>query len=281
MGLFRAVLAIITDWYSWSASDLELRNIIFAMVFAIVMLLEIMKKSSTTLRVIFGLIYGILMIIHFVVTGFEPYAQFTALSSVVLLALVYRGIWMYLMPSLFLGAIIILVIDPSFYSFLNLASEDASSPNRWDTNYWISALAIGGLIYYSIETYASRMKSLDQISKELEVSNRKLEQQNRQVTESKLELEEVNGQLDLRVKDRTKELFVKNEAMENYIKLNTQEIIQPLQKTIAAINKLEEKELDNEFIPLIQQSGKELEQIFSSIKKTLENEGRLSRGDIL
>ncbi len=274
-GLLRSVLALISDWHTWSTdSTLQFRNLIFGLVFGSVIILEVEGWAKEWLRVIFGLIFCTVMSLHYLITGaLEDFASFTALGSLTMLILVYRGVWMFIVPSIYLLLILSVMFYPEMYTFLGAGSENVSSPFRWDINFWIASSAVSILLYYLKNTYNKRALEISVLNEKLKASNEELSKQNQFLETTRAKLDNANHILNQRVEERTRELFKKNAAISDYMELNSREVKSPLYQTSREVKKWHPSyELSQESIDLkklLRESADELEDIYVDINNQL------------
>jgi signal transduction histidine kinase len=107
----------------------------------------------------------------------------------------------------------------------------------------------------------------------LQISNEEIQSQNEEISAQAEEIRGINENLEQIVNDRTKELEMKNKALQEYAFINAHKLRRPVASILGLINiasKLQLKEEDHAIITHLEKSSLELDEIVSSITKTIE-----------
>jgi signal transduction histidine kinase len=107
----------------------------------------------------------------------------------------------------------------------------------------------------------------------LQISNEEIQSQNEEISAQAEEIRGINENLEQIVKDRTKELETKNRALQEYAFINAHKLRRPVASILGLVNiasKISLKEEDRSIIMHLEKSTLELDEIVSSIARTIE-----------
>jgi signal transduction histidine kinase len=114
----------------------------------------------------------------------------------------------------------------------------------------------------------------------LQLSNEEIQAQNEEIVSQGEEIRVINENLEKIVLERTMELEKKNKALEEYAFINAHKLRSPVASILGLINLLRKTSLDDEargIMPHLQDSTDKLDEIVSSITKTIEKGERGNR----
>lgn len=268
------------DLYKSASLVLILRDIIAIVIFGAFIFLVYKGKDNQWTKGVFSVLFIILLTLSFNQTGIvNGYGKFDALGSLIFLIMINRGLLMWIFPAIFFGVIIYLLYDPHPIPITQAPHEHSM------VNFWICCLGLSALVYYIKHQYDQRKARLLEVHKALESSNLERMHQNKELRKVKKELNKANEKLNKRISKRTVQLNKRKEMIMEYVNLNTEEILPPLKNTIMEINTLKKpveklSSQESQLFDLLQHSGSELDLIYETIKKSLIEEGKLSRYDI-
>ncbi|MFZ6000373.1 MAG: hypothetical protein ACOYW3_07665, partial [Bacteroidota bacterium] len=100
----------------------------------------------------------------------------------------------------------------------------------------------------------------------------------RQLKDQKRKIEQINGELEQRVKERTSELETQNKRLAEYAFINSHLLRAPLSRILGLINLAERDQSlkEAEMIDLLKKSGDELDQIVRKISEALHDTNYIS-----
>jgi ligand-binding sensor domain-containing protein len=149
-------------------------------------------------------------------------------------------------------------------------------PPFWQT-LWFYALATIGVLFtiYIIITFRERKLQKDKHLLEASVKERTLEifKKNEEIHAQAEEIRAINENLEELVKERTSQLERKNKALEEYAFINAHELRAPVASILGLISLMETIELDEDqkiYLQHLQTSAQKLDTVVRSIGKAIE-----------
>ena len=160
----------------------------------------------------------------------------------------------------------------------------SQNPDIYYLDFWITALGIGAIVFYLRHSYEDHQVELSDVTNQQKETNSKLESQIAELVTNRHELEQLNEGLKSDVDSHSVSLLKQNEAIRDYIDLNTNEIRDPLKTTQQGIQRLKVNgnatQETTELLALLRTSGIELNNTYEIVKEKLINDGTIARKHI-
>ena len=130
------------------------------------------------------------------------------------------------------------------------------------------SLAIIWLLFYSKNVFTSSRNRLHAINKELQEKGDEITEKNELLVKQNHALNLLKKELEEKVLERAERLHQQKDNIEEYLKLTLSDLKRPYERTINAINQLEDTK-DDKLMLLIKDSGKKLEVEMKNLKDRL------------
>lgn len=131
-------------------------------------------------------------------------------------------------------------------------------------------LAIIWLVFYCKNVFISARDELHTINEELGTKGNEIKEKNELLTKQNHALNLLKEELEVKVLERAERLHQQKDNIEEYLKLTLSDLIKPYERTINAINQLENPN-DDKLMQLIMDSGKKLEVEMKNLRDRLSD----------
>lgn len=270
IGTLRSVVALIMDGQSQSGYIDLWVDVGFLIAFVIPLILMIFPFAYERVAIIFFSILSLLLALNWINKGgLEGTAEYNFIAGIVMFSIILRGKWLITLVALLIALEIALIYAWDNYSSSLKFLLDDYQPEVF--NYLFVSIAIVVITYYSKAIFDRRRLQLIENRKSLRLTMKQIKDGNRSLMIRKKELVEANRLLEQRVEQRTRELETQKESIAKYLQLSLEEINQPLQKTIVAINNLQRYATD-EIIDMLISEGEDLKVEIDNLKSHLQSQ---------
>lgn len=277
LATLRLFVALYVDTQRENPSAAELlTDATMLLVFGLLLVLGLRQANFQSVHPLFGLLIIILLGFNFLeFKGVAGTSRFNYYSGIYVVALVYAGRWLYVLLSVQLLFLVFLTFSTltqaSWVQFFYLDFE----PDP--TDFLFALVALGFLSFYLKGITLREVDKFEQFSRELNLKVAEAKTVNRSLVEQRLALQQAQEGLEAEVVRRTKTLEAKQLAIENYTRLNTT----ALQDPVKELGKLmDEFSPTDSMTVMLRVSHQELSVVFNSIKDTLEAQEELHRSKI-
>ena len=152
--------------------------------------------------------------------------------------------------------------------------------------FWLITFSIVFIINYiqekNKEILAERNHELSELKEEIENKNEELNTQNEEISKINDELTQLNENLEVRIKERTRDLEKRNEQLTEYAFINAHLLRAPVARVIGLLNLLDKTKIKAKRMEIaehMKKAGKDLEEVVSHITETLEDSYEENRPD--
>jgi hypothetical protein len=234
------------------------------------------KKSFSNISVLFGMVISILLAYNFIryggASGFSKYNYYAGLYMI---TMVYTHRQLYRMVGFNLGLLaLILIIDQAAPQWLEWSRVD--SPVRTDA-FWLTLIMLAFFTYYLKELTISQGKKLSALNDTMAEQIREVRKNNRMLEASNLKLKEVQTDLEREVNRRSEILQRKTQSIENFIHVNSSDLIGAVDNLLKS---MEHVESDSRYNDYWRNAGRELLTVVQSIRNNLNKDILLNRKSV-
>lgn len=179
-----------------------------------------------------------------------------------------------------LGTLIISAIATSIF----ISSNEALVLSEFFVNGGLLLMASGVFTFMLIKTrYDLTLKeikarlALQMMNEEIQAQNEEIQTQNEEIHSQAEEIKGINDNLEAMVRERTRELEMKNRALEEYAFINAHQLRSPVASILGLINLVNKVELNDEakiIITHLHDSTEKLDKVVTTITKAIERGDR-------
>lgn len=221
----------------------------------------------------FGIILTLLLALNFIqFGGVDGYSKFNYYAGLFILIMIYSHRAMIITVTFhLLTLLVLLVLEHIHHPLLNIFFIH-QHPQSYD--FWFTLLTLSFFTFYLKEVTIQKGESLTRLNELLRERVRESRKLNRLLAERNETLKKAQAKLESEVTRRSLTLQLKNQAIENFIQTNQQELAKPVQELVNAIDTLDER---YKYSAYLKNTARELETITKSIYAKLENNIPLDR----
>jgi hypothetical protein len=274
LGIFRMLIALILDFARNPLSIVEIVTDSFLLsIFTWLLVAAKNRKSQKEISPFFGIIASVLILVNYLeFGGAMGNARFNFYAGIFLLVMLYSANRMkYLLVFYFC---LMMLINYGFVTQNDFMTQFRIEAAHNLANFTFTLICIAFLtvlLKYVTETqidqYESLNRQLRSKIKESKKASRKLAKQHK-------ELAHAQELLEQQIKLKTEALESKNQAVENYVKYNTQHLNTHLDNLDSLAGGIKGNETMS---ILLRASCAELKAVIENITKTLDSEQHLDR----
>lgn len=266
LGSFRVSVAVSIDLLKGKRSE-ELLVDTGVLLILLVVLYVTWRKPLEKIHIAIGFILTLLLALNFIqFGGVDGYSKFNYYSGLFILIMIYNHRARVITVSFHLLVLLIILmleyLDHPILEPLFIHQHPQSS------DFWFTLLTLSFFTFYLKEVTVQKGESLTKLNDLLGERVRESRKLNRLLAEKNDALKRAQANLESEVSRRSVTLQVKNQAIENFIQTNQQELIQPVQELVRTINAIDES---SPYTVYLKGTGKELEAIAKSIYTNLDN----------
>lgn len=231
------------------------------------------RKPLEKIHIVIGFILTLLLALNFIqFGGVDGYSKFNYYAGLFILIMTYNQRARIITVSFHLLVLLIILVleytDHPMLEPLFIQQHPQSS------DFWFTLLTLSFFTFYLKEVTVQKGESLTKLNDLLGERVRESRKLNRMLAEKNEALKKSQVNLESEVSRRSRTLQVKNQAIENFIQTNQQELIYPVQELVATIHTLDEC---LPYANYLKSTGMELKAIAESINTKLDNNIPLDR----
>ncbi|HRJ30711.1 MAG TPA: hypothetical protein PLV21_02115 [Cyclobacteriaceae bacterium] len=231
------------------------------------------RKPPEKIHIAIGFILTLLLALNFIqFGGVDGYSKFNYYAGLFILIMTYNQRARIITVSFHLLVLLIILVleytDHPMFDPLFIQQHPQSS------DFWFTLLTLSFFTFYLKEVTVQKGESLTKLNDLLGERVRESRKLNRMLAEKNEALKKAQVNLENEVSRRSRTLQVKNQAIENFIQTNQQELIYPVQELVATIHTLDER---LPYAKYLKSTGMELRAIAESINTKLDNNIPLDR----
>lgn len=272
LGVLRVSIALIQDLlYRVKSGEMLVDAGILTCL--LVVLHTTWRNPQKKIHIAFGFLLTLLLALNFIqFGGVDGYSKFNYYAGLFILIMIYNQRTLFITVSFHLLVLLILLaleyIRHPLLDFFFIHQHPQSS------DFWFTLLTLSFFTFYLKEVTVQKGESLTKLNDLLGERVRESRKLNRMLAEKNEALKKAQVNLESEVSRRSRTLHVKNQAIENFIQTNQQELIYPVQELVATIHTLDER---LPYANYLKSTGMELKAIAESINTKLDNNIPLDR----
>jgi len=278
LGAFRVMLGIANDVIrNLVKPEQLLLDVVFIAVFAAVFMLALRRKQITHVPLIYGIVFILLLGINFVqlgkTRGLSELNYYTGFIGIIML---YSGRRLYILLTLQVALVIFLIIldympsDPVSKIFFSQVTTGR-------VGFVFAILITIAFTVYLKRIIKGEVARYDSVNEDLRSKIQEIKNKNLELEMKQAELQFVQELLKTEIDNRSYELKKQNEAIENYLRYNTEELAKPLHRLHAEINRLDQS---SPLHRMVLSASAELHRVAGSLQKAIEKGERIQRSKI-
>lgn len=234
-------------------------------------------RSVQGVGIIFGLLLSVLLAVNFFqFGGSSGYTKFNYYTGLYVIILVYSGRKLIITVTfhvLLLLAIIVLdYLNHPIEKYLFISAE--ATP----TDFWFTIIIISIFTYHLKRLTDTHSRNLSRLNSDLSERIREDMNLKRLLDEKNNELKEAQEHLQHEIDRRSAVLQRKNQSIENFLKINTRELVDPV---VQLIDTVQNSKNSSPLFDLLKKSTIELEAISKSIRDAIQSEQPVDRRNIM
>ncbi|MEQ9231311.1 MAG: hypothetical protein RIF46_11570 [Cyclobacteriaceae bacterium] len=265
IGSLRAFLAVLSDLANEdiSAPILLIDSTLFLIFFGATGLI-FFGKIRRVHPIVPVLISGLVMISFIQFGGVHGSTEYNIMAVAMLLVLILsRKSW--IMPlTLYLSALIWVMLDFHFNGILRQTFFLKESSELDSFIFTIGAIVLFMIVFKAVIGFERR--KMTAIQNQLNNQSIEIETQTEELKIQEKEYLQANQELEKEIELQTKNIRKQDEAIKNYIELSTSELMMPLEK-IKTLSQT--SQVSGQLGDLLKESTKELEHVLTQLKKEL------------
>jgi len=272
LGSLRTAVAVALDFFEGTRSE-EILVDVGILTILLLVLGIIWRKPFTKIPIGIGLMLTILLAFNFIqFGGVDGYTKFNYYAGLFIVIMIYNGRSLYITVGFHMIVLITLLIleyvnHPILENFL-------ISQHPQSNDFWFTLITLSLFTYYLKEVTILKGEHLTKLNNLLGERVRESRKLNRLLAEKNNALKMAQANLEHEINKRSETLRVKNQAIESFIQTNQQELIDPVQELVKAIQQLNQ---NSRYGMYLKSTGVELESVAKSIYRKLDNNEPLSR----
>jgi len=272
LGSLRVSVAVILDLIKGTKPEEVLVDTGILLILMVVLYVT-WRRPLEKIHIIIGFLLTILLALNFIqFGGVDGYSKFNYYAGLFILIMIYNQRTRVITVSFhLLVLLIILILEHMDHPLLEpffIQQHPQSS------DFWFTLLTLSFFTFYLKEVTVQKGENLTKLNELLGERVRESRKLNRLLAEKNEALKKAQAKLESEVNRRSEDLQVKNQAIENFIQTNQQELISPVQELVKTIDSLDE---GSPYAVYLKSTGKELETIAKSIYTKLDNNIPLDR----
>ncbi|MBX2961418.1 MAG: hypothetical protein KF687_02830 [Cyclobacteriaceae bacterium] len=272
LGSLRVGAAIILDLLNRNKLE-EILVDAGILLILLVVLYVTWRRPLGKIHIIIGFSLTFLLALNFIqFGGVDGYSKFNYYSGLFILIMIYNQRAMVITVSFHL--LVLLAILMLEYFDHPLLEPLFIHHHPQSSDFWFTLLTLSLFTFYLKEVTVQKGESLSKLNNLLGERVRESRKLNRLLAEKNDALKRAQANLEHEVSRRSATLQTKNQAIENFIQTNQQELINPVQELVNTIDSLNE---GSPYTAYLKSTGKELESIARSIYTKLDNNIPLDR----
>ncbi|HEX5167819.1 MAG TPA: hypothetical protein VFW11_01495 [Cyclobacteriaceae bacterium] len=234
------------------------------------------EKSISNISIVFGFAISVLLALNFLqFGGFSGYAKFNYYAGLYIIIMIYSRRELFVTVEFHL----ILLVTIILIDYLNLPVEQLlfinSTPQVVD--FWFTLIVISIFAYHLkrlTDIYSQRLSGLN-----IDMANRVKEARtlNKLLQEKNNELKLAQQHLEREVSRRSEVFNNKNRSIENFLKVNTSDLVDPIQELVGLIGNVRNESPLSE---LLRKSATDLETVSGSIREVILSDQPINRKNI-
>jgi len=233
-------------------------------------------QSVQRISIVFGIFLSILLALNFLqFGGSSGYLKFNYYTGLYIIILVYSFRKMVITVTFHLLLLLTIII----LDYINHPIKEKlfidSSP---DTNhFWFTIVIISVFTYYLKQLTDTYSQNLSLLNNDMANRIREARSLKRLLNEKNGELKKARQQLESEINRRSEVLNRKNQAIEKFLKVNTMELVEPVQELINATQNISGT---SPLSGLLKKSSDDMAAISNSIREAIELEQPIHRKNI-
>lgn len=233
-------------------------------------------QSVQRISVVFGIFLSILLALNFLqFGGSSGYMKFNYYTGLYIIILVYSFRKLVITVTFHLLLLLIIII----LDYINHPIKEklfiSSSPGAID--FWFTIVIISVFTYYLKQLTDTYSGNLSVLNNDMANRIREARSLKRLLNEKNGELKKARQQLESEINRRSEVLNRKNQAIEKFLKVNTMELVEPVQELIDVTQNISGTSPLSE---LLKKSSGDLAAISNSIREAIELEQTVHRKNI-
>lgn len=272
IGLIRSIVAVIGDLDDIVKHPDFYSDIAFTLIFCFVIIALRTSLSFQWIVIFFYIPFIWLLIYAFHNSnGLQQGIEQNIFAGLIFIIFTLKGrLPVYFSAILIVGIFFSVVLLEIRLSLLENFEDNHTS----DLNFIFASLGIIGLTYYAKYILVKGRNKLKDNRYQLKMKTFELENKHKELQTQKEALEELALSVDKRVSQRTKALNLQKKRREKYLSITSTELNQHFEKTIASIEKIELKHVEESFLQMLYKSGNSLTEEIRALKeKVIEGHG--------
>ncbi len=233
-------------------------------------------QSVQRISVVFGIFLSVLLALNFLqFGGSSGYMKFNYYTGLYIIILVYSFRKLVITVTFHLLLLLIIII----LDYINHPIKEklfiSSSPGAID--FWFTIVIISVFTYYLKQLTDTYSGNLSVLNNDMANRIREARSLKRLLNEKNGELKKARQQLESEINRRSEVLNRKNQAIEKFLKVNTMELVEPVQELIDVTQNISGTSPLSE---LLKKSSGDLAAISNSIREAIELEQTVHRKNI-
>lgn len=199
--------------------------------------------------------------------GLASAGEINAFAVVIILSLTIQG----RLPWVFI-AIFLMGVCTTLYlvEWRNIQSQDSLVMNTDTTALLLVTLANLFMTYHAKNVFDTSRRELGETNAKLTERAEEIGAQRALLQEQNLQLIRLKDELEEKVLERTAKLQQQREAIEQYLQLTLKELVNPYEKTLKAIDRLENTK-NNPMVDMVKESGRRMQAEVEKLRTKLLN----------
>lgn len=277
LAVFRVIIALVLDFLRPEIKIDEVAvDFCFLMLFIGLLWLAI-RNTIRRVHPLFGYAFVLLLAVNFLqFGGIHGTSKFHFFSGIFITILFYSGrnllAILVFQGVLMLFLIYVTLFDPAGFEFF------AFPPEVIPADFMFTLVTLGALAFYLKAITAKELERHGYLNLELRKKVSQAMAVNGALINEADQLKQVQKELEIEVAKRTKSLKEQNESIESYIHMNTKVLHDPIMQLGKLVSELPLTQ--HELHGLLLRTSDELNDIFTTIKSTLDKEEDLDRNKL-
>ncbi|MBX2965084.1 MAG: hypothetical protein KF845_02980 [Cyclobacteriaceae bacterium] len=231
------------------------------------------RKDFQNISIASGVLLSLLLAFNFLqLGGIAGYSKFNYFASIYFIIMVYGQRKMYTSIIfnllLLLAVLIISLLSPHWLGYINFGASFQT------IDFWFTLIMLSVFTIYLKELTVSQDSKLSQLNLKMAEQVRESRKLGRVLEQSNKELKHVQTKLEDEVSRRTELLQKKNQSVEEFIQLNTTELIQAVDDLLISLNQVQSS---SPYATNLERSSEELTSVTDSIRTSLQKNSLLDR----
>lgn len=277
LGFVRALIAVVMDVaFEFHITEILVDSSLLVILFVLAYLS--LQQKIQRIGIAFGFLLSVLLAINFLqFGGASGYTKFNYYVGLYAITMIYNKRQLELTLTFHLGLLLVIILLDHFDHPVSQALYINSYPQVND--FWFTIGIISVFAYHLkrlTDTFSQRLSLLN-----IDMADRVKEARalGRLLQEKNAELRKAQAYLESEVNRRSEVYNTKNKSIENFLKANTSDLVEPVQELIRLAEDMEVEHASPMF-GLIRKSAGNMEKVSNSIREAILSDQPINRKTI-